>query len=86
MAENVQKPNEIRFSVFYEKNSNKDTSLIYKEGVPMSPEQEKTLGVAFALHPSPVTQSLYLNIAALKSRYGIDGAVKGFDVILIPRK
>ena len=86
MAENTQKPNEIRFSVFYEKNSNKDTSLIYKEGIPMTPEQEKALGVAFALHPSPVTQSLYLNIAALKSRYNIDGAVKGFDVVLIPRK
>lgn len=86
MAENNQKPPEIRFSVFYEKNSNKDTSLIYKEGVPMTADQEKLLGVAFALHPAPVTQSLYLNIAALKSRYGIEGAVKGFDVVLIPRK
>ena len=86
MAENNQKQPEIRFSVFYEKNSNKDTSLIYKEGVPMTADQEKLLGVALALHPATVTQSLYLNIAALKSRYGIVGAVKGFDVVLIPRK
>jgi len=86
MAENNQKPAEIRFSVFYEKNSSKDTSMVYKEGVPMSAEQEKTLGVAFALHPKPVTQSLYLSINGLKERFGIEGAVKGFDVILIPRK
>ena len=49
MADLNQKPPEIRFSVFYEKNSNKDTSLIYKEA--KTPDQEALGGVC----ASPVT-------------------------------
>ena len=82
----VGKSNEIRFSVYYERDSNKGTSLIYKEGIPLTKEQEEILGVAYASHPRPITQSLYLNLKALQERFQITGAVKGFDVILIPKK
>ncbi len=75
----------IRFSVFYEQTSKRGTSHIYKEGIPLTAEQSAALGINHASHPKPITQSLYLNIDALKERYDINGAINGFDVVLIPR-
>lgn len=86
VAKDAKNETGIRFSVFYESNSKKGTSYIYKEGIPLTPDQASAIGVEYATHPKAATQSLYLNIRALQDRFGIEAPIAGFDVILIPRK
>ena len=75
---------EIRIRLFYEKNSSKDTSYVYGEGIDATPEQARAIGADHLPVPNPLIRSLYLPKGELQRRFGIEKPLKGFEVVLIP--